>query len=61
MFGYGFEHLNEEGFFSWGIEIGMLIQPVIEDNIDNLVENPQINDLWPVIPYVRFVLHFYLA
>ncbi|MDJ0765385.1 MAG: HEAT repeat domain-containing protein [Myxococcota bacterium] len=61
LFGYGFEHLNEEGFFSWGVEAGILYQPVIEKNIENLVLDADTQDLWPVIPFVRFSLHFYLA
>jgi hypothetical protein len=67
MLGYGFEQLNPEGFFSWGVEVGILIHPVIEDWRDNLVDcdngDGSCNDvdLWPVIPYVRFVLHFYLV
>ena len=60
---YGFEYLNQEGFFSWGVEAGILIQPGIENFIDNLVTCDDDNDceeeLWPVIPCVRFSLHFY--
>lgn len=59
LLGYGYEQLNDEGFFSWGGEVGLLYQPLIADNIDNLVSDR--DSLWPVIPYVRFVLHFYLA
>ncbi len=62
MLGYGFELLNEEGFFSWGGELGILYHPVVEDWIDNVAkkgtENPNV---WPVVPFVRLVLHFYLA
>jgi hypothetical protein len=63
--GYGFEHLNEEGFFSWGVEVGLLIQPVIEDWIDKIVDcggaTKCISDEpWKLVPSVRFSLHFYL-
>jgi len=57
--GYGFEHLNDEGFFSWGAEVGLLYQPVIRDKIETIVSKPE--DTWPIVPYVRFSLHFYLA
>jgi HEAT repeat protein len=65
VLGYGFEHLNEEGFFSWGIELGVLLQPVIEDRIDVLVDcndSAKCSDqeLWPLIPFGRFSMHFYL-
>ncbi len=66
ILGYGFEQLNVEGFFSWGVEVGILYHPVIVDWVDNLVDcnDPDSNctsdELWPVIPYVRFSLHFYL-
>jgi hypothetical protein len=59
LLGYGYESLNDEGFFSWGGEVGILYQPLIGDNIGNLVSEK--DSLWPVIPYVRFTLHFYLA
>ncbi len=62
MLGYGFEILNEEGFFSWGGELGILYHPVVEDWIGKVAkkgtENP---DVWPVVPFVRLVLHFYLV
>lgn len=62
MLGYGFEILNEEGFFSWGGELGILYHPIVEDWIGNVAkkgnENP---DVWPVVPFVRLVLHFYLV
>ena len=66
MLGYGFEHLNHEGFFSWGVEAGILYQPFIEQNIEKLVDcgnqlECQDNEFWPVIPYVGFSLHFYLV
>ena len=65
LVGYGFEHLNQEGFFSWGVEAGIVIQPGIDGSIDNLVvcdpgSECSTDDLWPVVPYVRFSLHFYL-
>ncbi|MCP4606230.1 MAG: HEAT repeat domain-containing protein [Proteobacteria bacterium] len=64
MLGYGFEYLNVEGFFSWGVEAGILYQPVIKKKIDKLVVCDEDNsctrtEFWPVIPYVRFSLHFY--
>jgi hypothetical protein len=64
--GYGYEQLNVEGFFSWGFEVGMLFHPVMSKWIGNLVDcdaeaaKCSRNDLWPVVPYVRFTLHFYL-
>lgn len=66
ILGYGFEHLNMEGFFSWGVEVGILYQPQIEDKIDNLVtceaaDNCEDRELWPLIPWIRFSLHFYLT
>ncbi len=68
ILGYGFEHLNVEGFFSWGVEVGILYQPVIEKKLDKIVVcdgdsdcETEKEELWPVIPFVRFSLHFYLA
>jgi hypothetical protein len=63
--GYGFEMLNNEGFFSWGVEIGLHIHPAATKFAREIVDpgdysdgkNPQI---WIVAPFVRFVLHFYL-
>jgi hypothetical protein len=63
LFTYGFEFLNDNGFFSWGLEAGILTQPGIETYIDNLVtceeDNSCNEDRWPVIPCVRFSLHLY--
>ncbi len=63
MFGYGFEMLNDEGFISWGIELGVLVQPVIDKRIDRLTtcdEHDSCNqETWPAIPYARFSIHFY--
>lgn len=65
--GYGYEQLNFEGFFSWGFEVGMLFHPGMSHFIDNLVDCDAVgakcssDDLWPVVPYVRFSLHFYLV
>jgi hypothetical protein len=66
ILGYGFEFLNQEGFFSWGVEAGITYQPMIHKRIDNLVDCSEgdscsKSELWPVIPFVRFSLHFYLA
>jgi hypothetical protein len=64
ILGYGFEHLNDEGFFSWGIEIGLLYHPVVKDWIGNVTDcqgDACADAAWPVIPYVRFSLHFYLV
>ena len=64
VLGYGLEVLNDEGFFSWEVEAGILIQPMVEDMVDNISEcsedEPDCNgEMWPVIPYVRFSIHFY--
>lgn len=60
LLGYGFEILNPEGFFGWGGEIGILYHPVMEDWIGKLVDGPARNtEFWPVVPFARFVLHFY--
>ena len=66
ILGYGFEYLNEEGFFSWGVEAGITYQPMIHKRIDNLVDcssgdQCSKSELWPIIPFIRFSLHFYLA
>lgn len=66
LLGYGFEHLNLEGFFSWGVEVGILYQPFLKQNIGNLVQcradiECASKEMWPVIPYVRFSLHFYVV
>jgi hypothetical protein len=61
--GYGFEMLNEEGFLSWGVEAGVLVQPAIDDRIDRLTTCDEKGscdaETWPAIPVVRFSLHFY--
>jgi hypothetical protein len=58
---YGFEMLNDEGFFSWGVEAGILIQPAIKKWVENLCDEGDActENLWPVIPCVRFSLQFY--
>lgn len=57
---YGLEMLNDEGFFSWGVEAGILIQPAVASWIDKICEGETCGeDLWPVIPCVRFSLQFY--
>jgi hypothetical protein len=64
VLGYGFEHLNDEGFFSWGIEVGLLYHPVVKDWIGNVTDcdgDACEEAVWPVIPYIRFSLHFYLV
>ncbi len=64
ILGYGFEHLNDEGFFSWGIEIGLLYHPVVKDWIGNVTDcdgSACEDAAWPVIPFIRFSLHFYLV
>ena len=64
ILGYGFEHLNDEGFFSWGVEIGLLYHPVVKDWIGNVTDcqgDACADAAWPVIPYIRFSLHFYLV
>jgi len=64
--GYGFEGLNEEGFFSWGVEVGILIHTVATEWTPNITDCEDEGNCgekapWPVVPYVRFVLHFYLV
>jgi len=64
LLGYGFEHLAQEGFFSWGAEVGILIQPAIKKNIDNIVVcdedvDCKFDEIWLAIPFARFTLHFY--
>lgn len=63
VLGYGLEMLNDEGFISWGIELGILIQPVIDQRIKQLTTCDENNtcdqETWPAIPYARFSLHFY--
>jgi hypothetical protein len=64
LIGYGLEVLNDEGFVSWGVEAGIVIQPAIENMVDNISVcsegDPDCHgDLWPVIPYTRFSIHFY--
>ena len=66
IIGYGFEWLNVEGFFSWGVEAGITIQPAISKHVDKIADcdNGGIctaEELWPVVPYVRFSLHFYIV
>ena len=63
--GYGFEMLNKEGFFSWGLELGLLIHPGAVDWAREIVDPEDYSDgadpkIWPVAPFARFVLHFYL-
>lgn len=66
MLGYGFEHLNLEGFFSWGVEVGLLYHPVAGRYVERVTDCEQ-NDScgdaepWPVIPFIRFSLQFYLV
>jgi len=62
--GYGFEMLNTEGFFSWGLEIGLHIHPSAVKFAREIVD-PEDRDngdpeIWVVAPFARFVLHFYL-
>jgi hypothetical protein len=62
--GYGFEMLNKEGFFSWGLEVGLHVHPAAEKFARDIVD-PEDRDngdaeIWVVAPFVRFVLHFYL-
>lgn len=62
LLGYGFEVLNEEGFFGWGGELGILYHPVMKDWVGKLVDgDPDNTEFWPVVPFARFVLHFYLV
>jgi len=60
--GYGFEMLNNEGFFSWGLEIGLHVHFASESFAKEIVkpEHRADPEIWPVAPFVRFVLHFYL-
>jgi hypothetical protein len=63
--GYGFEMLNKEGFFSWGLELGLLIHPDAVRWAREIVDPEDYSDgadpkIWPVAPFARFVLHFYL-
>ena len=63
VIGYGFEMLNDEGFISWGVEVGILIQPALDNRIKRLNTCDETNscdaERWPAIPYIRFSLHFY--
>jgi hypothetical protein len=63
MLGYGFEMLNDEGFISWGVEVGIIIQPVIDTKIKRLTTCDENNscdaETWPAAPFVRFSIHFY--
>jgi hypothetical protein len=62
MLGYGFEVLNEEGFFGWGGEVGILYHPVMGDWVGRIVDERAADSaFWPVVPYARFVLHFYIV
>ncbi|MFO8074164.1 MAG: HEAT repeat domain-containing protein [Polyangia bacterium] len=66
MLGYGFEHLNLEGFFSWGVEVGLLYHPVAGQYVERVTDCEQNNSCgdaapWPVIPFIRFSLQFYLV
>ncbi len=57
---YGLEVLTRNGLFSWGVEAGILIQPAIKKYIDNLCEGEVCDEeLWPVIPCVRFSVQLY--
>jgi hypothetical protein len=57
---YGLEMLDDKGFFSWGVEGGILIQPGISNWIDRICEGDECaEDLWPVIPCVRFSVQIY--
>jgi len=63
--GYGFEMLNKEGFFSWGLEIGLHVHFASESFAREIVDVEDYSDgnkpmIWPVAPFARFVLHFYL-
>jgi hypothetical protein len=63
--GYGFEMLNDEGFFSWGLELGLLIHPAAVTFARKIVDPGDRSDgadpkIWVVAPFARFVLHFYL-
>jgi hypothetical protein len=63
--GYGFEMLNNEGFFSWGLEVGLHIHPAAVKFARKIVDPDDYSDgndpnIWVVAPFVRFVLHFYL-
>jgi hypothetical protein len=63
--GYGFEMLNDEGFLSWGVEIGLLIHPAANKYAKEIVDIEDRNGdgdnpaIWPVAPFARFSLHFY--
>jgi len=63
--GYGFEMLNNEGFFSWGLEVGLHVHFASESFARDIVDPEDYSDgdkpkIWPVAPFARFVLHFYL-
>lgn len=62
--GYGFEMLNDEGFLSWGAEVGLHVHPVAGRFAREIVDPGDRTDggeptIWPVAPFVRFSLHFY--
>ncbi len=63
LFGYGLEMLNPNGFVSWGVEAGILYQPIIDEKIKRVNTCDETNsctsETWPVAPYVRFSVHFY--
>ncbi|MDD5306539.1 MAG: HEAT repeat domain-containing protein [Deltaproteobacteria bacterium] len=70
LLGGGFEGLNDEGFFSWGVEAGILVHPWTLDYMKKVTDcgaadqDPNYceeNQAWPVIPFIRFSLHFYLV
>jgi len=68
LLGYGFEGLNDEGFFSWGAEVGVLVHPFANEWMKNVTDceerdacNSSEEGAWVVIPFVRFSLHFYLV
>jgi hypothetical protein len=63
--GYGFEMLNDEGFFSWGVEVGLHIHPAAVRFAREIVDPGDRSDgndpqIWVVAPFARFSLHFYL-
>ena len=60
LIGYGYEHLNDEGFFSWGVEVGLLYHPKVGKNIEKVASDKDQPEPWSLVPCVRFVMHFYL-
>jgi hypothetical protein len=61
--GYGYEHHNMEGIFSWGIQVGIHAHSMGTKWAKKVLskEDAAAIKMWPVVPYVRFVLHFYLV